>query len=223
MLEENVHLLSRLRSNIDLFDLPVAPRPKRRGRPAEYGNNISVTSPTWLHNTAIWPTHTMSISAAGPAKSWPSSGWSCSKPQALCTRRLDLPKNPMGRFVNHGSVPLGRTNRGVLWSPMEDRGRIQGDQARDQKRSDPVQKSSSRGKPSQPLYDGHFGLLDLCHATQDSETQTCCETSRNHYAFSNVRRDIAETGISDDFCTICSYERKSIVNSVVASLLRMAA
>ncbi|MFO7986092.1 MAG: transposase [Desulfatiglandaceae bacterium] len=46
---------------------------------------------------------------------------------------------------------------------------------------------------------------------------------RTHYAFSDVRRDISEAVMNEDFCTICSYERKSIINSVVAALLRMAA
>ena len=46
---------------------------------------------------------------------------------------------------------------------------------------------------------------------------------RSHYAFSDVRRDVAEAVMSKDFCAICSHERRSIVNSVVAALLRMAA
>jgi hypothetical protein len=42
-------------------------------------------------------------------------------------------------------------------------------------------------------------------------------------AFSDVRRDITEAMMNKDFGTICSHQRKSLVNSIAAALLRIAA
>ncbi len=49
MLAENVHLLSRLRSNINLFDLPKAPKQRGRGRPAKYGVHLGKVSSMAAH------------------------------------------------------------------------------------------------------------------------------------------------------------------------------
>ena len=46
---------------------------------------------------------------------------------------------------------------------------------------------------------------------------------RNHFAFSDVRRLIAEAAMNNNFGILCPVPRKSAVNSLVAVLLRMAA
>ena len=46
---------------------------------------------------------------------------------------------------------------------------------------------------------------------------------RNHFAFSDVRRLIAEAALDDNFSILCPVPRKSTINSLVAVLLRMAA
>lgn len=46
---------------------------------------------------------------------------------------------------------------------------------------------------------------------------------RNHFAFSDVRRLIAEAALDDNFSILCPVPRKSKVNSLVTALLRMAA
>lgn len=46
---------------------------------------------------------------------------------------------------------------------------------------------------------------------------------RNHFAFSDVRRDITEVVLSDNFPSFCSSKGKSMINSIASSLLRMAA
>lgn len=43
-LGERVHLVSRLRSNNNLFDEPVAPTKRKQGRPRKYGNKLGTTS-----------------------------------------------------------------------------------------------------------------------------------------------------------------------------------
>ena len=46
---------------------------------------------------------------------------------------------------------------------------------------------------------------------------------RKHFAFSDVRRMVAEAVLQDDFDILCPVPRKSIVNSLVTALVRMAA
>jgi hypothetical protein len=46
---------------------------------------------------------------------------------------------------------------------------------------------------------------------------------RNHFAFSDVRRLMAEAAMNNNFGILCPVPRKSAVNSLVAVLLRMAA
>ena len=46
---------------------------------------------------------------------------------------------------------------------------------------------------------------------------------RAHFAFSDVRRLVAEAALDDNFAILCPAPRKSVVNSLVAVLLRMAA
>lgn len=48
-------------------------------------------------------------------------------------------------------------------------------------------------------------------------------TGRNHFAFSDVRRHLAGTIMSDDFSSICLNEGKSVINSIASRLLSMAA
>jgi hypothetical protein len=46
---------------------------------------------------------------------------------------------------------------------------------------------------------------------------------RNHFAFSDVRRNITEAVMNEDFSTICPHQHKSMINSIAAALLRIAA
>jgi len=46
---------------------------------------------------------------------------------------------------------------------------------------------------------------------------------RNHYAFSDVRRLVAQAALDDNFPILCPVPRKSMVNSLVTALMRMVA
>ena len=48
-------------------------------------------------------------------------------------------------------------------------------------------------------------------------------TGRNHYAFSDVRRLVAKAALNDNFPILCQTPRKSVVNSLVTALMRIAA
>jgi hypothetical protein len=48
-------------------------------------------------------------------------------------------------------------------------------------------------------------------------------TGRNHFAFSDVRRSVAQAAADDNFGMVFPVPRKSVVNSLVALLLRIAA
>jgi len=46
---------------------------------------------------------------------------------------------------------------------------------------------------------------------------------RNHFAFSDVRRPMTEKVLSEGFPSIWPHEGKSVINSIAATMLRMAA
>src|SRR6056297_1518087 len=46
---------------------------------------------------------------------------------------------------------------------------------------------------------------------------------RSHFAFSDVRRLIAKAALTDNFSILCPAPRKTVLNSLVTTLLRMAA
>ena len=46
---------------------------------------------------------------------------------------------------------------------------------------------------------------------------------RNHFAFSDVRRSIAKAALDNNFSILCPVPRKSVINSLVTILLRIAA
>ena len=46
---------------------------------------------------------------------------------------------------------------------------------------------------------------------------------RKHFAFSDIRRCIAEAALNDNFNLLCPVPRKSVINSLVTMLLRIAA
>jgi hypothetical protein len=48
-------------------------------------------------------------------------------------------------------------------------------------------------------------------------------TGRNHFAFSDVRRLVAQAALDDNFGILFPVPRKSSINSLVAVLLRIAA
>ena len=46
---------------------------------------------------------------------------------------------------------------------------------------------------------------------------------RNHFAFSDLRRLVAEAALARDFALLCPVPGKSLVNTLVTALMRMAA
>jgi hypothetical protein len=46
---------------------------------------------------------------------------------------------------------------------------------------------------------------------------------RKHFAFSDIRRRIAEAALNDNFDILCPVPRKSVINSLVTTLLRVVA
>ena len=52
---KRTHMLSRLRSNNNLFGLPIRPTGKSAGRPRKYGDKLGTTSSLALINRALAP------------------------------------------------------------------------------------------------------------------------------------------------------------------------
>jgi hypothetical protein len=223
MLGGNVHLLSRLRSNINLFDLPAAPRPKRRGRPAKYGShlgNVSELASRYRDQARSYDVNlygrtrqVMAFDRVVMLKTLKRSVrvvWIFRKTRwiALFTTDLSLSVEQIVEYY------------GARWKI----------EAGFKELKQEIGSAQTQCRNPQAVVN-HLNLSMMAtsvtwiYAMQLDKTpkRRHAVKGRNHYAFSDVRRDIAAVVMSKDFCTICSHERKSIVNTVVAALLRMAA
>jgi hypothetical protein len=61
-----------------------------------------------------------------------------------------------------------------------------------------------------------------CHLNK-TQSRRHAVTGRNHFAFSDGRRLIAQTALEKDFQLVCPLPRKSIINTFAAALMKIAA
>jgi len=223
MLGEDVHLLSRLRSNINLFDLPEAPARKRRGRPAKYGahyGNVSDLASRYRDQARPYGVNlygrkrqVMAFDRVVMLKTLKRSVrvvWIFRKTRWIALFSTDLSLS-VEQIVEY---------YGARWKI----------EAGFKELKQEIGSAQTQCRNPQAVVN-HLNLCMMAtsvtwvYAMQLDKTpkRRHAVKGRNHYAFSDVRRDIAEAVMSKDFCTICSHEHKSIVNSLVAALLRMAA
>ena len=223
MLAENVHLLSRLRANINLFDLPAAPPRKRRGRPAKYG--------TPLGNASSMVSQCRDQARAYDVNLYGRMRQVMAFEQVVMLKTLKRSVRVVWVFRKTRWIALFTTDLSLsVEQIVEYYGARWKIEAGFKELKQEIGSAQTQCRNPQAVVN-HLNLCMMAtsvtwiYAMQLDKTpkRRHAVKDRNHYAFSDVRRDIAEAVMSKDFCTICSHERKSIVNSVVAALLRMAA
>ena len=82
---------------------------------------------------------------------------------------------------------------------------------------------SGSEQPSAILYDGFNGTWIYVHRLKADPERRHKVKGRTSFAFSDVRRLIAEAGLNEDFDRVCPKPGKPTKNSLVAVLLRMVA
>ena len=223
MLGENVHLLSRLRSNINLFDLPPVPPRKRRGRPTKYGAPLGNVSDLASRYRDL--AHAYDVNLYGRTRQVMAFD------RVVMLKTLKRSVRVVWIFRKTRWIALFSTDLSLsVEQIVEYYGARWKIEAGFKELKQDIGSAQTQCRDPQAVVN-HLNLCMMAtsvtwvYAMQLDKTpkRRHAVKGRNHYAFSDVRKDITETIMSKNFCTICSHERRSIINSVVAALLRMAA
>jgi hypothetical protein len=223
-LGRELHLLSRLRCNNTLFDLPDAvARRKKAGRPRKYGKKMG--------NAASLANEYYSM-----AKEYNVNLYGRTRP-VMAFDRIVMLKTLKTRvrvvwvYRKTRWVALFSTDLTLSVPEMIEyygaRWKIEA--AFKELKQDLGSAETQTRHPFAVTNHLHFCMmaasLTWIYASRLEKTPSRrhAVSGRRHFAFSDVRRLIAEAALSDDFSSLFPVPRKSVVNSLVTVLLRMAA
>lgn len=218
-----VHLISRLRSNNNLFDLPVPLARKGSGRPRTYGDKLGDTS---------------SLAAAykNSAKEYAVNLYGrvrkvVAHDRVVMLKTLKCPARVVWVYRKTQWVALFSTDLTLAVEEIIEyygaRWKIEAG-FKELKRDIGSAETQNRNPVAVKNH------LDFCMMATSLAWMYACRLEktpsrrhtvkgRNHFAFSDVRRLVAEAALDDNFAILCPVPRRSIVNSLVGALLRMAA
>jgi len=220
---KHCHILSRLRVNASLYDLPGKPRNKQLGRPKKYGDKQG--SATTLAERFIHQATTFSVNLYGKQREvrafdkivmlktlkcsvrvvwvYRKSSWI-----ALFTTDLDLSVEQIIEYY------------GARWKIESGFKEI---------KQEIGSAKSQNWKPHAVINHLNFCMMAATvtwiYADRiDFTPQRCyAVNNRKHFAFSDVRKLITQTVLHKDFVTLCPIPGKTMQNSFIDALLRMVA
>ena len=222
-LGERVHMISRLRSNNNLFDLPGTKKTKGPGRPRKYGSKLGVTSSLAKDYRAAAQEYKVNL--YGRQRSVSAYN------RVVMLKRLRCPVRVVWIFRKTQWVALFSTD--LTLSPAEiieyygARWKIEAC-FKELKREIGSAETQARNPVAVTNH------LDFCMMAVSLTWIYACRlektpsrkhavSGRAHFAFSDVRRMVAKAALSEDFAILCPPPVKPVINSVVTALLRMAA
>lgn len=218
------HLLSRLRSNINLFDLPEPKgNDKRRGRPRKYGSFLGKVSAlasryrdqAQSYNVELYG-RTREVMAFDrifmlkTLKCQVRVVWVYRKTQWVALFSTDLSLSVEQIIEYYGA-------RWKIESGFKEL------------KQDIGSLESQCRNPHAVINHLNFCMMATSviwiYAMQMENTpkRRHSVSGRNHFAFSDVRRHITETVLRKDFPSFCPHKGKSVINSIAGAMLRMAA
>jgi hypothetical protein len=217
------HLLSRLRSNNTLYDLPSKPTRKRRGAPRKYGERLGNTeecAATYRERAKPLPVHLYGKQRVVLAFD-----------RVVTLKTLKCPVHVVWVFRQSQFVALFTTDLSLSVQQIIEyygaRWKIESG-FKEIKREIGSAKSQTRNA---------FAVTNHLHFCMMAATLTWIyadrikvDPERRHkvkgrtsFAFSDVRRLIAEAALDPDFQRVCPNPRQTPPNSFVETLLRMVA
>lgn len=222
-LGERAPMLSRLRCNSNLFSLPDTPADKGAGRPRKYGCKLGTASSlACLHREQA---RELSINLYGRERTVTAYA------QVVMVKTLKRPIRVVWVYRRSQWVALFTTDLtltvaeiiiyyGARWKVEAGFKELKRDIG------------SAETQNRHPVAVQNH--LDFCMMATSLTWIYACRLEktpsrrhavkgRNHYAFSDVRRLVAKAALDDNFSILCPTPRKSVFNSLVTALLRMAA
>ncbi|MBU1565317.1 MAG: transposase [Proteobacteria bacterium] len=222
-LGKRAHLLSRLRANNNLYGLPGSPLVKRAGRPQKYGQHLGTTTSLAKANReraretivnlygrlqTVWAYEqiVMQKTLKCPIR----VVWVYRRTQwvALFTTDLSLSVNEIIEYY------------GARWKIEAGFKELKQDigSAETQNRN-PV---AVQNHLNFCMMATSLTWIYACHLNK-TPTRRHAVKGRSHFAFSDVRRLIAQAALDKDFQLICPLPHKSIENTFAAAFMKMAA
>jgi len=222
-LSGRVQMVSRLRANNNLFDLPVPPTGKSAGRPRKYGDRLGTTSSLALVNKDR--AREITVNLYGRVRTV------VAYEQVVMQKTLKCPIKVVWVYRRTQWVALFTTDLTLSVAEIIEyygaRWKIEAG-FKELKRDIGSADTQSRNPVAVKNH------LEFCMMATSLTWIYACRLKktpkrrhavkgREHYAFSDVRRLVAQAALDEDFQLLCPIPRKSVVNTFVTALMKMAA
>jgi len=222
-LGKRAHMISRLRSNNNLFDEPQVPRERKRGRPRKYGNRLG--TPSALAGEYKEQAQDYTVNLYGKARTVRAYD------RIVILKSLKRRVRVVWIFRNTQWVALFSTDLTLSVREIIEyygaRWKIEAcfkELKRDIGSAD-TQTRNSVAVTNHLEFCMMATTLTWVYACRLEKTprRRHAVKGRSHFAFSDVRRLVAKAAMDDNFVILCPVQRKSVINSLVTAFLRMAA
>jgi len=220
---EHVHMISRLRANNNLFDLPVVPLRRGKGRPRTYGDRLGTTSSMAGAHKEQAREYTVNL--------YGKKRTVLAYDRVVMLKTLKCAVRVVWIYRRSQWIALFSTDLDLsVEEIMEYYGARWKIEAcfKELKRDIGSADTQSRN-PVAVTNHLHFCMM----ATTITWIYACrlektpvrrhAVAGRNHFAFSDVRRLVAQAALDRNFAILCPNPGKSMDKSFVAALMRMAA
>lgn len=222
-IDKRVHLVSRLRTNNNLFDQPEGITKRKKGRPRMYGDKLGTASS--LANTYKELAQQYTVTLYGRDRSV------IAYDRIVMVKTLKCPVRVVWVYRKRQWLALFSTDLALSVTEIIEyygaRWKIEAC-FKELKRDIGSAETQNRN-PIAVQNHLNFCMMAIAltwiYASRLEKTPSRRHAvkGRGHFAFSDVRRLIAKAALDDNFIILCPIPRRSIVNSFVATLLRMAA
>jgi len=222
-LGKRAHMVSRLRSNNNLFDEPHVPGKKKRGRPRKYGNRLGTSSSlAWEYKEQA---QEYTVNLYGKARTIRAYD------RVVILKSLKRRVRVVWVFRKTQWVALFSTDLTLSVREIVEyygaRWKIEAC-FKELKRDIGSAETQTRNAVAVRNH------LEFCMMATTLTWVYACRLEktpnrrhavkgRSHFAFSDVRRLVAKAALDDNFVILCPVQRKSVINSLVTAFLRMAA
>ena len=222
-LGELFHLISRLRSNTTLYDMPAVGQGKKVGRPKKYGEKLGNASSLASRYKQLAKEY--SVSLYGQVRTVTAYD------QVLMLKTLKCPVRVVWVYRKTRWVAFFSTD---LTLSVEKIIEYYGARWKIEACFKELKRDIGSAETQNRNAYAVMNHLDLCmmatsitwiYASRLDKVPNRRHSvkDRQHFAFSDVRRLIAEDALRDNFAILFPIPRKSRLNSLVATLLRIAA
>jgi hypothetical protein len=218
-----VQMVSRLRANNNLFDLPAPPTGKGAGRPRKYGDRLGTTSSLALVNKDR--AREVTVNLYGRIRTVVA----CE--QVVMQKTLKCPIKVVWVYRRTQWVALFSTDLtlsvteiieyyGARWKIEAGFKELKRDiGSADTQSRNPV---AVKNHLEFCLMATSLTWIYACRLEKTPKRRHAVK-GREHYAFSDVRRLVAQAALDKHFQLLCPVPRNSVVNTFVTALMKMAA